>query len=69
MIERLINKLNSISSIKPNTFLVEKFETYQNHYIGIDNEKNVALLINNINSQNKIIAAFKGKNLCTFKYI
>lgn len=63
MIKRLINKLNSISSIKTDTFLVEKFETYQKHYIGIDNEKNVALLINNINSQNKIIASFKGKHL------
>lgn len=63
MIKSLLNKLNNTSSIKPDSFFVEKFETYQNHYIGIDNEKNIALLVYNVNDQNKKITSFKGKNL------
>lgn len=63
MIKTLLNKLNNTTSIKPDSFFVEKFETYQNHYIGIDNEKNIALLVNNVNDQNKKITSFRGKNL------
>jgi hypothetical protein len=63
MIKKLIDKLNHTSQLKSDTYLVERFENYKNHYIGIDNEKNIALLIHNLNSQSKNITSFRGKNL------
>jgi hypothetical protein len=63
MINKLIEKLNNTSPLKSGAYLVEKFKGYNNHFIGIDSEKNIALLIHNLNAKNKNLTSFKGKNL------
>ena len=63
MIKKLIDKLNKSSPLKSSTYLVENFEDYKNHFIGIDSEKNIALLIHNLNLKNKHLTSFKGKYL------
>ena len=61
MIDILSSKFTD--ELQLGSYHVEKFENFNNHYIGIDKDKNIALLINNINSQNLTLTSHKGENL------
>ncbi len=61
----MIDILNSkfTDELQLGSYHVEKFDSFNNHYIGIDKDNNIALLINNINSQNLTLTSYKGENL------
>jgi len=62
----MIKKLETIKKgiiIEDNIYHVIPFEGYKSHFIGINNENNIALLLKTVNLNNKSFVNFKGKNL------
>ena len=62
----MINKLESIKKgliLEDNVYCVIPFDDYNSHYLGINNDYQIALLIKSINIDKKRYVNFKGRNL------
>ncbi len=62
----MIKKLETIKKgiiTEDNIYHVIPFEGYKSHFIGINNENHIALLLKTVNLNNKGFVNFKGKNL------
>ena len=65
----MINKLEIIKKgiiIDNNIYHVIPFEGYKTHFLGINNENHIALLLKTENTSNISLVNFKGKNLRIF---
>ena len=62
----MINKLEKnkkATLISDKVYSVVPFEGYSNHFLGINNENHIALLIKSSNKSQKKFTSYKGKNL------